>query len=521
MTENRRIVLNIAATYGRSLFALACGIFGGRWALMSLGEVDYGLHGLVAGLTVFISFFNDVLGTSLGRFYALAVGRARVMGDDGLEECRHWFSLAVIIHTILPVCLFVVGWPIGEWVIRHYLTIPPDRMAACLWVFRFSCVGCFIGMVSVPFGAMYGAKQYIAELTVYGFVCTTLNIIVLGYMVTHPGDWLVKYAFWLTLLGVVPTIMIACRSVRLFPECRFRLAYCRDFGKLKQLLVFSFWQGFGAFTTMMRTNGIAVIVNRHFGPSLNAALAVARNLGGKADELANAMLGAFTPAVTSAYGAGDMSRAFALADRIGKFGVLSSLVFMVPCAVELPYLMRLWLVNPPEYATPFCLMVMLQRVINKMTKGHTLLIQATGRIGLYEFLVAVLGFVMLGVTLVLIRCGAGPFSICYSLVGFAISYAGLRPFFARRLVGLSIMGWVSGVLVPLACTAALAVLSGVLLRSCMQECFARFLVAASVSEIVLCSLAWFWLFDAEERVLVIDKAKGALARIGIGSGGKA
>ena len=152
MTENRRIVLNIVATCGRSLFALACGVFGGRWALMSLGEVNYGLHGLVAGLTVFISFFNDVLGASLGRFYALAVGRARVMGDDGVEECRRWFSLAVLIHAILPVCLFVVGWPVGEWAIRHYLTIPPDRVAACLWVFRFSCVGCFIGMVSVPLG---------------------------------------------------------------------------------------------------------------------------------------------------------------------------------------------------------------------------------------------------------------------------------------------------------------------------------------------------------------------------------
>ena len=40
MTENRRIVLNIVSTYGRSLFAFACGVFGGRWALMALGEVD-------------------------------------------------------------------------------------------------------------------------------------------------------------------------------------------------------------------------------------------------------------------------------------------------------------------------------------------------------------------------------------------------------------------------------------------------------------------------------------------------
>ena len=42
MTQNRRIVLNIVATYGRSLYALAIGLFCGRWTLMALGEVDVG-----------------------------------------------------------------------------------------------------------------------------------------------------------------------------------------------------------------------------------------------------------------------------------------------------------------------------------------------------------------------------------------------------------------------------------------------------------------------------------------------
>ena len=496
MTENRRIVLNIVATYGRSLFALACGVFGGRWALMSLGEVNYGLHGLVAGLTVFISFFNDVLGASLGRFYALAVGRARVMGDDGVEECRRWFSLAVLIHAILPVCLFVVGWPVGEWAIRHYLTIPPDRVAAC------------------------GAKQYIAELTVYGFICTSLNIIMLGYMVSHPGDWLVKYAFWLTLLGIVPTIIIAFRSVKLFPECRFRLAYCMDGRKFRQLLAFSFWQGFGAFTTMLRTNGIAVIINRNFGPAVNASLAVARNLGGKADELASAMLGAFTPAVTSAYGAGDLPRAFMLADRMCKFGVLASLVFMVPVAVELPYLMRLWLVNPPEHATTFCLMVMLQRVINKLTKGHALLIQATGRIGLYEFVVALLGMLMLGATIVLIASGVGPFSICYSLVAFAILYAGIRPFFVRRFLEWPICPWIKGTLFPQVGSTALAVIAGICTHRVMSEGFPRLMVSAVVCESVLCLFSWFWVLGAEERMIVKEKARRALSSLRLLKGKK-
>ena len=51
MTANRRIFLNIIATYGRSLYALVIGLFCGRWTLMALGEVAYGLMGVVGGLT--------------------------------------------------------------------------------------------------------------------------------------------------------------------------------------------------------------------------------------------------------------------------------------------------------------------------------------------------------------------------------------------------------------------------------------------------------------------------------------
>lgn len=50
MTANRRIALNIIATYGRSLYALVIGLFTARWALQALGQVDYGLIGLIVEL---------------------------------------------------------------------------------------------------------------------------------------------------------------------------------------------------------------------------------------------------------------------------------------------------------------------------------------------------------------------------------------------------------------------------------------------------------------------------------------
>ena len=110
MTANRRIALNVVATYGRSVYAMLCGLFTSRWVLMALGEVDYGLVWVVGGLTGFISFLNGLMAESLVRFYAYAVGAARVEKDSqkGLEECRKWFSIAVAIHTVLPALLIIV-----------------------------------------------------------------------------------------------------------------------------------------------------------------------------------------------------------------------------------------------------------------------------------------------------------------------------------------------------------------------------------------------------------------------------
>jgi len=51
MSPNKRIFLNIVATYGRSLYALVCGLFISRWVLAALGKTDFGLYGVVGGMT--------------------------------------------------------------------------------------------------------------------------------------------------------------------------------------------------------------------------------------------------------------------------------------------------------------------------------------------------------------------------------------------------------------------------------------------------------------------------------------
>ena len=84
MSPNRRIFLNIVATYGRSLYALVCGLFISRWAAAALGKTDFGLHGVVGGMMVIALLAYTVRPV---RDRNAMVGLS--IGSDPMEAQRH------------------------------------------------------------------------------------------------------------------------------------------------------------------------------------------------------------------------------------------------------------------------------------------------------------------------------------------------------------------------------------------------------------------------------------------------
>lgn len=511
MTENRRIALNIAATYGRSLFALACGLFTGRWVLLSLGQVDYGLYGVVGGLTGFIAFLNGLMAGAVGRFYAFSVGQARVAGTrgEGLEVCRQWFNTALLIHTALPLALMVVGYPFGEWAVRHWLTIPPDRVEACVWVFRCVCVSCLVGMMNVPFMAMYVAKQYIAELTLYSFASTTLNVCFLYYMVTHPGDWLARYALWTMLLSVAPQGIIVARAMAVFPECRLRRAYLWHWARIKALANYAGWQFFGSFGALLRSQGIAILINKYHGPAANASMTVANTLSHQCDTLAGSMIGAFSPAIVNACGARDFGRMRAMAYRTCKLGTLLTLLFAIPLALEVEGVLRLWLKEPPDQAAGLCLCILGMVLIDKTAVGHMLAVNANGRVARYQLVLGTSLILTLPIAWLFAALGWGVYAIGGAMILTMAFCAWGRVWFARHLVGMSARHWLFRILLPLVAVGGVSAGVGLLPRLWLAEgTLLRIILTTLCVEAALIPLAWGLLLSRDERGYLLSKLPG-------------
>lgn len=483
---------------------MAIGLFTARWALLALGQVDYGLMGVVGGLAGFISFVNNLLAVGVSRFYALSIGKASVEATraEGLEDCHKWFSTAVVLHLLLATTLMCVGYPIGIWAVRNFLTIPVDRVADCVWVFRFVCISCYLGMISVPVNAMYGAKQYIAELTIYSFITTTLNACFLYYMITHPGVWLVRLSLWSLFLGVTPNIIILFRGLFIFKECRFLWRYAFSLNRLRQLSYYCGWTAIGVGAGMLRGNGVQILINKYFGPTVNASMAIANNVNGHTQSLSGSLMGAFQPAIMNAYGAGDLNRMRALAYRTGKFASLFILLFSIPLAIELDEVLILWLKNPPQFVYGLCLVMFVMTALDVMSYGHMMAVNAHGKIAMYQIVVGSLLMTSLPIAWLFCHLWGIVYLVPVALMISSICCIVGRVWFARFLAGMSAWYWLKRVALPIGILVVVTASVGCLPRLFFTPSFVRIVITTLVCESVFIPITWFVLLDAEEREYV-------------------
>ena len=479
---------------------------------MALGQVDFGLYSVVGGMIAFLKLIDNLLSTAISRFYGVSVGMALREPENGIEECRKWFTTAVIVQTVLPVILVVVGYPIGEWVVREFLTIPPDRVEACVWVWRYVCLSCFVVMFSMPFRAMYTAKQEIAELTIYSFATTTLTAFFLYYIVTHPGVWLATYAFWMCMMSVIPQVIICINAVVRYRECRFRFAYVNCWSRIRQLTAYAGWQSFGCLGGILRAQGLAILVNKYFGPTVNAAVSIGSGVSSHCNTLATCLVGAFSPAIMNAYGAGRMDEMRRFAYWTCKIGTLLMLVFSIPLALEIDEVLLLWLKNPPRYAAGLSLCVLAMMVIDRTAVGHMLAVNARGKIALYQ---AVLGgslICTLPIAWILIVSGVGVYAIGWAMIVTMMACAWGRVWFARRLVGMSARYWLRFILLPLCALTAVSLGVGCLPRLFLAPSFVRVCMTTCVVEICLLPSAWYLILSPAERASVLEKVRRKIGK---------
>lgn len=500
MTPSQRIALNTIATYSRSVLAAALGLFSTRWVLAALGQSDFGLFAVVGSIITFIVFLNGVMASSAARHFAYSIGE----GDA--DQVNQWFNAAFSIHLILPCMLILLGWPIGEYSMANILTIPPDRIATALWVFRISLLSAFFGMVTIPFSAMFTAKQHIATLAVWGVLQSILSFLFAFFLTRLSGDLLLIYTIGTVSITVGMQIGLSVQAMVVFKECRIRRAYLFDIARFKKIIFFAGWNLIGSFGAILRNQGSAIMLNIFFGPKVNAAFGIANSVTTQAMTLSSAMTGAFSPEITASEGRGERKKMLDIALRMCKFSTLLVMLFAVPLIIEIDYILKLWLDEVPLYADTLCQLMLIMFLIDQLTVGYMSAVNAHGKIAAYQ---ATLGSILvftLPLAWLFLKVGYPPPSVGFAFVitMFLVSLG--RVFWGRYLLEMPIKKWIVEVFTPCVVVGVITLIPVLIITWWQPQSFIRFFIVSFVSVSVTVLGGWFIALNTIEKSFFIRNA---------------
>ena len=208
------------------------------------------------------------------------------------------------------------------------------------------------------------------------------------------------------------------------------------------------------------------------------------------------------PAITTSIGEKKFDEARELAYQTSKFSTLMMLIFAIPLIIEIDYILKLWLINPPQFAVEFCQAILIATVLLKLGWGHHIAICAMGRIAVVQMVLGITASLSLAFLLFLIWLGFGAVSIGYSLILTFFIMTIERILFAKKLVKMSIRYWLVKIFLPVAFTS---VLTFVLIKAViliLHPSVWRVLATTILSVCTFSILSWFVVLTHDERCFI-------------------
>lgn len=402
--------------YFRQILILLVSLYTSRVLLQVLGVSDYGVYNVVGGVVTLFGFFNGAMVSATQRFMAYDLGR----GD--FDRLRVTFNATQLIHIGVALFIFILAETIGLWFVKSYLVIPPERMSAALWVYHFVVLSFMVTIIQVPYNSLVIAEERMSVYALISILDALLKlsiVIVLPYIVTF--DPLVVYGGLLFSVAVFVALIYRLYVRRNFPSSRFYLVKDKDYYKI--LLSYSGWNIFGNLAGVVKGQGINILINVFFGPTVNAAQAVAHQVSSALNTFYYNFQLASKPQIIKNYAKNDIAEQLELVYRTAKISYILLLVMTVPVILEIEYILDIWLVTPPKFASTFVVLVLLNSLIECVSEPLMTAIQATGRVKVYQIFIGSLLILNLPITFLLFKLGQSPETTYF--VSIAISLIAL------------------------------------------------------------------------------------------------
>ena len=377
MNPKTRLIVNTLAQNIRSIINIVLSLYSTRIVMDALGQSDYGVYMLVAGVVSFLNFFTNSLTLTTQRHISYCHGAGRK------EEAKSYFSNSYLLLLVIGFALAgLLALLTGYIFDSGFLKVDASRLAEAKVVYILVIGSVLMTLMTSPFRALlisYENIVYISIIEVLDGVLKLSAVFILYYISDYR---LTTYAviIMLVMLFNLLAFMIYCQ--RNYPEsCILPSPKQWNTEVQKKIAGFATWSLYSMGCILVRTQGVAVLLNHLIkGTLLNSSYGIATQVQGSVNFFSSAIHNSIKPQIIKAEGAGDHQRAIRLSETACKFGFLILMLVVTPIVAELPAILGVWLKQVPPLCIAFCAVILISALTDQLAVGLTLIVSASGRI---------------------------------------------------------------------------------------------------------------------------------------------
>ena len=506
MRASNRIIVNTLAQYVRTILNLLLSLYSARLVLDILGVVDYGLYALVAGVVSMLSFFTNSLVSSTQRFLSVSQGK----GD--LQRLREVFSNSLLLHILLGLIVALLLESLSPILFDGFLNIPDGRENAAVVLYQQVILMVYVSFIAAPYRALLVSKENIVYASVIEVLDGVLKIVLVLLLPSIPLDNLVAYGWAMLLISFFNLGSFSIYAHTKYAECIFpRLRYFR-FTYAKELSSYAGWVVYSTLCIALRTQGMAVVLNRVLGVAVNAAYGIGTQISGMVSFVSTSFNNAVAPQLMASEGGGNRERMWLLAKLESKFSFLLLAMIGIPTMFEMQSLLELWLVDVPPATILFGCMFLSMQIIDMLTSGLGLANRAIGNIGLYTVVTFTPKLLILPCGWFALNVGMPLGVIC--VLGIIIESVCmlLRIPLIMKEIGFDALGYCCEVLLRTQIPVVLSIIACCIICFFLDFPF-RVLLTFTVSIAVFAFAAYRWSLTNMEREKIVNILHGVFVRL--------
>ncbi len=480
--DNKRIAKNTLLLYIRMFFTMGVGFYTSRVVIDALGFVDYGIYNVVGGIVYTLSILNSSMAGATQRWITVA------LGEGNMDYLKKIFSIGLTAQGLIAVIFIIIIETGGLWYLYNYAVIPKDRLNVSFWVFQISTLSLLLGILNVPFKGAIMAHEKMGAFAIFSLIDVTMKLVICYALYNTETDKLIVYSLLLFLTYLINFFLEQIYCYKKFQEARFRFGW--DKAILKKMWSLAFWSMSGNVAFVGYTQGVTLLINLFFGPTMNAAAGIAAQAGNIINQFSNNFQTAMNPQITKNYAKKEYGNMHTLVFRSSKFSYYLMLVFVVPLFFEAHILLEFWLKEVPDHAVNFLRIGLFVSLFMAIRNPLIVSAQAYGDLRKYQFVVIPILLMVCPISYLILKLGGIPETTSFVMLGIMVIAVFASAYMLQGMVYLSFQDFVKQVMFKVFVVTLCSFSLPLVLYFVLKEGWLRFFVLTIVS--VLLSLFFIY-----------------------------